>query len=66
MKIVEIKLSAIDVERKIIRMNDIPDIYLMSIEMVLLKEYLLLRQTGRYGSYEEYLVEEALKDIGVN
>jgi len=45
MKIVEIKLSAIDVERKIIRMNDNPDIYLMSIEMVLLKEYLLLRQT---------------------
>lgn len=139
MKIVEIKLSAIDVERKIIRMSDIPDIYLMSIEMVLLKEYLLLRQTypnqntnshlfirrtrgdylpdkvvakgfvrstvqsfcgfgpqilritclqemaslngpnflreaygisgthaGRYGSYEEYLVEEALEDIGVN
>jgi len=23
-------------------------------------------QAGRYGSYEEYLVEEALEDIGVN
>ena len=139
MRIVEIKLSAIDVERKIIRMNDIPDIYLMSIEMILLKEYLILRQTypnqktnnhlfikrnrgdylpdkavaktfvrsavqsfsgfgpqtlritclqemaalngpnflreaygisgthaGRYGSYEEYLVEEALEYIRVN
>lgn len=21
---------------------------------------------GRFGSYEEYLVEEALKDIGIN
>lgn len=21
---------------------------------------------GRYGSYEEYLVEEALKDVGIN
>jgi len=136
MRIVEIKLEAIDVEKSIIHMKEIPDIYLMPIEMILLKEYLLLRQdfpnqrtnrylfirrnrgdylpdkavtktfitgavksfsrygpqilritclqemaalngpnflreaygvsathAGRFGSYEEYLVEEALKDI---
>ena len=136
MRIVEIKIGAIDVERSIINMKSIPNIYLMPMEMVLLKEYLLLRakfpnheinshlfirrnrgdylpdqavtktfitksvqsfsgfgpqtlrisclqelaalngpnflreaygisatHAGRYGSYEEYLVEEALKDI---
>lgn len=139
MRIVEIKMSEIDAEKKIIHMKEIPDIYLMPIEMVLLQEYLLLRQdfpnqetnshlfirrnrgeyifdkavpkafitdavkafsrfgpqilritclqemaalngpnflreaygisathAGRFGSYEEYLVEEALKDIGIN
>lgn len=139
MRIVEIKLRAIDVVKSIIHMKEIPDIYLMPIEMILLKEYLLLRQdfpnqrtnshlfirrnrgdyfpdktvtktfitgavksfsgygpqtlritclqemttlngpnflreaygvsathAGRFGSYEEYLVEEALKDIGIN
>ena len=136
---IEIQLSTIDVEKTIIHMKEIPDIYLMPIEMVLLKEYLLLRKdfpnhvtnshlfikrnrgdylpdnavtktfvtktvqsfsgfgpqtlritclqemaalngtnflreaygisathAGRYGSYEEYLVEETLKDIGLN
>lgn len=138
MRIVEITLSAIDIDKKKINIINIPDIYLFPIEMVLLKEYLLLRQTypnqesnshlfirrnrgdylpnkvvtktfvtsvvksfsgfspqtlritclqemaalngpnylreaygisgthaGRYGSYEEYLVEEALDDIGL-
>lgn len=135
----EIRLDGIDVERCIIRMKNIPGIYLTPIEMLLLKEYLVLREgfpdhetnshlfikrnrgdylpdqtvtktfitkavqsfsgfgpqtlritclqemaalngpnflreaygisathAGRYGSYEEYLVEEALKDIGLN
>lgn len=44
MKIVEIKLLAINVERNLIHMKGIPDIYLISIEMVLLKEYNLLSQ----------------------
>lgn len=135
---VEIKLSGIVVDKKKIHMKDIPDIYLFPIEMLLLKEYLILRQNypnqetnqhlfirrnrgdylpdkavaktfitksvktfsgfgpqtlrisclqemaalngpnflreaygisathaGRYGSYEEYLLEEALDDIGL-
>lgn len=139
MRIAEIKLSSMDVERNIIHMKAIPDIYLMPIEIVLLKEYLLQRvdfpnhetnshlfirrnrgdyipdkpvtktfitksvqlfsgfgpqtlritclqemaamngpnflreaygvsatHAGRYGSYEEYLVEETMKDIGLN
>lgn len=139
MRIVEIKTGSIDVERCCIHMKNIPDIFLMPMEMVLLKEYLFLREgfpnhetnrhlfirrnrgdylpdqavtktfitksvqsfsgfgpqtlritclqemaalngpnflreaygisgthAGRYGSYEEYLVEEALEDIGVN
>lgn len=136
MQIVKIKLREIDVEKRIIHMKEIPDIYLLRIEMILLKEYLLLRKdfpnqetnshlfirrnrgdylpdkkiaktfitdavksfsgfgpqtlritclqemaalngpnflreaygisathAGRYGSYEEYLVEEALNNI---
>lgn len=138
MRMVEIKLSGIDVDKKKIHIKDIPDIYLFPIEMLLLKEYLILRQNypnqetnqhlfirrnrgdylpdkavaktfitksvktfsgfgpqtlrisclqemaalngpnflreaygisathaGRYGSYEEYLLEEALDDIGL-
>lgn len=134
-RIREIKLNAVNVERSIIHMKEVPDIYLMPIEMVLLREYLQLRKefpnnetnthlfikrtrgdylpdnpvtkksitdmvkkfcgftpkllritclqemavlngpnflreaygisathAGRYGSYEEYLIEEALKD----
>lgn len=136
MRIAEIKIESIDIERRLIHMQNIPDVFLMSMEMVLLKEYLLLREgfpnhvtnshlfirrnrgdylpdqvvtrtfitksvqsfsgfgpqtlritclqemaalngpnflreaygisgthAGRYGSYEEYLVEEALKEI---
>lgn len=44
MRIMEIKLGAIDVEKSIIHMKEIPYIYLMPIEIILLKEYLLLRQ----------------------
>ena len=139
MRIREIRLDGIDAERCIIHMKDIPDLYLMPIEMLLLKEYLIQREgfpnheinthlfikrnrgdylpdqtitktfitktvqsfsgfgpqtlritclqemaalngpnflreaygisathAGRYGSYEEYLVEEALNDIGLN
>lgn len=44
MRIVEIKLGAIDVAKSILHMKGIPDIYLMPIEVILLKEYLLLRQ----------------------
>lgn len=44
MRMIEIQLSAIAVEKNIIHMKEIPDIYLMPIEMVLLKEYLLLRK----------------------
>ena len=135
----EIKIESIDIERRLIHMQNIPDVFLMSMEMVLLKEYLLLREgfpnhvtnshlfirrnrgdylpdqvvtrtfitksvqsfsgfgpqtlritclqemaalngpnflreaygisgthAGRYGSYEEYLVEEALKDAGLS
>lgn len=134
-----IKLSAVNVERNIIHMKEVPDIYLMPIEMVLLTEYLQLRKefpnnetnthlfikrtrgdylpdnqvsktfitnmvrrfcgftpkvlritclqemsalngpnflreaygvsgthAGRYGSYEEYLIEEALQDAGLS
>lgn len=50
MRIVEIKLSAIDVDKKKIHMGAIPDIYLFPIEMLLLKEYLLLR--GTYSNLE--------------
>ena len=139
MRIKEIKLSAVNVERKVIHMKDVPDIYLMPIEIVLLIEYMQMRKefpnnesnthlfikrtrgdylpdnpvsktfitsmvrkfsgftpqvlritclqemaalngpnflreaygisathAGRYGSYEEYLVEEALKDAGLS
>lgn len=81
-----IKLSDIDVDSQRISMNETPDIYLMPIEMKILKEYLLNReefpnsagrkwlfiqrkrgaygishtQDGRYGKYEEFLLEESL------
>lgn len=133
-----IKLNEIDIKRGIIYMENIPNLYLLPIEMILLKEYLTQRKTfpnhetnshlfvkrergdyfpdneinkiflknlvkrfsgftpkvlritcfqematlngpnflreaygvskthaGRYGSYEEYLVEEALKEIDI-
>lgn len=139
MKIREIKLDAVNVERSVIHLKNIPDIYLMPIEMLLLNEYIYMRKefpnqetnthlfikrnrgdyfpdnpittnlitdmvkkfcgvtpkvlritclqemvalngpnflreaygvsathAGRYGSYEEYLVEEALKDAGLS
>ncbi len=138
MKIREIKLKEVDLERSSIHMKGIPDIYLMPIEMVLLSEYIRIRKefpnsennthlfikrtrgdylpdnsvsktfitdlvrkfsdvtpqvlritclqemaalngpnflreaygisathAGRYGSYEQYLLEEALKDAGL-
>lgn len=44
MRIKEIKLSAVNVERKVIHMKDVPDIYLMPIEIVLLIEYMQMRK----------------------
>jgi len=50
LRILEIKIGAIDVERRFIHMKNISDIFLMPMEMVLLKECLLLR--GRFPNHK--------------
>ena len=55
MRIVEIKIGAIDVERRCIHMKNTPNIYLLPVQIVLLKECLVLR--GEFISTDNYTLK---------
>lgn len=53
--ICSILLCNVDIERRIIHMQDIPDVYLTTIDILLLKEYLLLRNNFPNNQDRKYL-----------
>lgn len=53
--ICSILLYDVDIERKIIHMQDIPNVYLTTIDMLLLKEYLMLRNNFPNNQDRKYL-----------
>ncbi|WP_196606850.1 hypothetical protein [Pectinatus frisingensis] len=53
--ICSILLSDVDIEKRVIHMSDIPDVYLTSIDMLLLKEYVLLRNNFPNNKGRKYL-----------
>lgn len=48
-------LSNVDAEKRVIHMKDISDVCLSAIDMIILKEYLLLRETFPNSKGRKYL-----------